>query len=275
VRWHGSYRLIIDSGAFTAWNTDKKIEINEYCDFLKKVQLIAPFKAIQLDVFGDPKRTAENYKIMKDHGLDVMPVFTRGDSLDKLESMYQDTDYVMLGGVAFGAGNANYVKWFSNNNKKRKCHWLGFVDMNFIKEYRPESVDSSSWKSGAMFGNVSVYAGNGLIKTYGRSDLTSGKCDINEFKRYLAALQLGPNAFSNLLVKESWSSWGTGIENRVDVPVKGLSQRISTISHLLRSFEVEKKLGTKIYLRMKSKSKASQWSGSLQKKATCLSGIQI
>jgi len=64
------YRLIVDSGAFTAWNTGKKIELDDYCKFLDSISEFAPYRAVQLDVLGDPEKSWVNYKIMKERGQD-------------------------------------------------------------------------------------------------------------------------------------------------------------------------------------------------------------
>ena len=227
------YRLIVDSGAFTAWNTGKKIELDDYCKFLDSISEFAPYRAVQLDVFGDPEKSWVNYKIMKERGYETMPVFTRGESLETLELMYNETDYIMLGGVVVREKNKNYVKWFLNRNNGRKCHWLGFVNMPFIKHYKPESVDSSAWKSAVRFGKLSLYKGNGEI-TIINKHVFKKKPDTVTANRF-EKLGLNPDNIRKISENGSW----------VD---KGYAHQVSTISHLYRSFEVEKKLGTKIYL---------------------------
>ena len=56
-----TFRLIIDSGAFSAWNSRKVIEFDDYCRFLDTIPSHWDYKAVQLDVFGDPVKTLENY----------------------------------------------------------------------------------------------------------------------------------------------------------------------------------------------------------------------
>ena len=117
----GTYRLIVDSGAFTAWNTGKEIKLDDYCAFLDTIAHLRPFHAVQLDVFGDPEASQRNYETMVSRGYDVMPVFTRGESPEQLEHLYTLTDYIMFGGIVIGGKNRNYIKWFVNANKGRKA----------------------------------------------------------------------------------------------------------------------------------------------------------
>ena len=82
-----TFRLIVDSGAFTAWNTGKHISMEDYCKFLKTIPSHWEYKAVQLDVYGNPEQTYTNYLRMLDAGYkDVMPVFTRGDTVERLKN---------------------------------------------------------------------------------------------------------------------------------------------------------------------------------------------
>lgn len=239
-------RLIIDSGAFTAWNTGKKIELDDYCKFLDKIQDLHPFKAVQLDVFGDPEKSYKNFLIMKDRGYDVMPVFTRGESLERLEELYKHTDYIMFGGIVIGGKNKNYAKWFLERNKGRKCHWLGFVKMDFIKKYKPESVDSSSWSSGARFGHVQLYAGGGNLVTFNKKMFTKKIPDnmISLFHRN----GINDREINCLSKKEAWINSGTYINGSN----KSLAMMICVISNIIKAIDIERVLGTKVYLALGS-----------------------
>jgi len=153
--------LMLDSGAFTAFNSGKPIDLEKYCDYIKEVEatFLGNFKCVQLDVIGNEEQTLQNYLYMKNNkNIDCIPVFTRGSSLETLEELYRHTDYVMLGGVAKSYKNKEYVKWFLEKNKDddgnlRKVHLLGFTNNKFIKHYDIYSCDSSSINCIGMFGN--------------------------------------------------------------------------------------------------------------------------
>jgi len=201
-----TFRLIVDSGAFTAWNTGREIRLDDYMKFLKSIPSHWDYKAVQLDVFGNPDGTYENYHRMLDAGFeDIMPVFTRGDSLERLEEFYSHTDYIMFGGIVIGGENRNYVKWFCEVNKGRDAHWLGFVNVPFIKHYRPKSVDSSTLYNFTM--------------------------------KEIA-----------LLAKQD--SWEGGASPLRGGSSRGLAAFMTVTSHVRRAMDVEKNLGTRIYLAL-------------------------
>lgn len=241
---HSKFRLIVDSGAFTAWNTGKTILMDDYCRFLDSIRNLRPFNAVQLDVFGNPEKTYENFLHMMERKYDVMPVFTRGDTLERLNEFYEKTDYIMFGGIVTGGKNKNYVKWFLNNNQGRKCHWLGFVNMPFIKTFRPESVDSSSWCGTGRFGQMFLYNGSGEVATFKRQDVIEKR---NSIEKQLRMIGLSPSEIEPLKYEASWRGWQI---RPIDFksPQKGFAQFISTLAHVKRMVEVERRIGTKIYL---------------------------
>lgn len=241
-----NYRLIVDSGAYSAFNSNMVISLDKYCSFLDSISHLRPFHAVQLDVFGDPEASYKNLLIMKDRGYDVMPVFTRGESLERLEEYYTYTDYIMFGGIVIGGKNKEYVKWFLNRNKGRKCHWLGFVNMPFIKAYKPESVDSNSWRSTSMFGSLAIYDGGGRLFTNLKEEFIQKPSTrmVNGFKR----IGLTSDQYKHLGKKISWNASWEFEGNDWSIPQPGIAQFISLLAHLKRGLEVEKKLGTKIYM---------------------------
>lgn len=244
-----TFRLIVDSGAFTAWNTGKHISMDDYVRFLKTIPKSWDYKAVQLDVYGKPEQTYVNYLKMLDMGFkDVMPVFTRGDTVERLEEFYTYTDYIMFGGIAIGGENRNYVKWFCDVNKGRHAHWLGFVNMPFIKHFKPYSVDSSSAYSAQRYGNLQYYVGSGDLKTLNRKE-----CHRQPPASALAHLQRSGFLLKELLPLAKQDAWEGGAQPPNANP-RGLASFITVTNHLLRSIEVEKKLGTKVYLALANES---------------------
>jgi hypothetical protein len=239
-----SYRLIVDSGAFTAWNIGKQISLDEYCRFLDSIQFLGPFNAVQLDVFGNPELTWKNFLIMKQRGYDVMPVFTRGDTLERLDEMYSYTDYIMFGGITIGGKNINYVKWFMERNKGRKIHWLGFCNVEFVKHFKPYSIDSSSWSSGGRFGNLHLYKGFGQTQAFNRKKLLT----MPEGKVFEMARRSGITRHEISLLRDAESWIVTTNTPDLKQPGKGTAMLLTAISFVHRAVEMEKNLGTKFYL---------------------------
>lgn len=238
-----TFRLIVDSGAFTAWNTGKQISMEKYCAFLKTIPSEWEYKAVQFDVYGNPEKTYANYMTMLDIGFkDVMPVFTRGDTVEKLEEFYTYTDYIMFGGIAIGGENRNYVKWFCEVNKNRRAHWLGFVNVPFIKHYRPYSVDSSSAHGASRYGNLQYYVGAGALKSINRKICRSKL--PNNVIHYLVKSGFTLKEILDLQKDDAWQG-GAATPNS---NVKGLASFITITNHTLRAIDLENNLGTQIYL---------------------------
>ena len=239
-----TYRLIVDSGAFSAWNIGKQITLDEYCKFLESIGSISPFKAVQLDVIGNPEATWKNFLIMKKRGFDVMPVFTRGDTIERLDEMYEHTDYIMFGGIVSGEGNLQYIKWFMERNKGRKVHWLGFCNADFVKHFKPYSVDSSSWASGSRFGTIHLYKGFGHLTSFHRSKfLTHPSKKIYEIAKKSG---IGDEEIALLQAKNSWIET-TAVPSLIK-PEKGTAKMLGCIASMHRAYDVEKNLGTQFYL---------------------------
>ncbi len=176
-----------------------------------------------------------------------MPVFTRGETLERLDEYYSHTDYIMFGGIVIGGQNKNYVKWFLNNNKGRKALWLGFVNVPFIKHYKPESADSSSWMAAARFGRCHLYDGHGDVSIYAKTAF-QGKIKP-EVMRALRRHGLNDHEVSLLGQADAWRFSGripTMLPGAKDIT--SAAQYVTTIGHVWRSFDIEKNLGTKVYL---------------------------
>jgi hypothetical protein len=239
-----TFRLIIDSGAFTAWNTGKQIDLDAYIKFLKTIPNHWEYKAVQLDVFGSPEKTYDNYHRMLDAGFNnIMPVFTRGDTLERLEQLYLHTTYIMFGGIVIGGGNKNYVKWFCENNKGRECHWLGFVNIPFMKHYRPKSVDSSTLFNGMRFGKLQYYIGGGKLKEITRKHLHKPPPNV-----VIHSLMECGFTMKEILLLANQDSWEGGCSPWQGSNSRGLAAFMGVTSHVRRAIDIEKNLGTRVYL---------------------------
>ena len=83
----------LDSGAFSVINSNKKIDINSYIDFIiknaDKINIYAT-----LDVIGDYVKTYENTVYMEEMGLSPLPVFHYNSPHDHLEYLVNKYDYI-------------------------------------------------------------------------------------------------------------------------------------------------------------------------------------
>jgi hypothetical protein len=149
-------RLLVDSGAFTAWKAGKIISVDDYCKFIEGLPFF-PWRYFTLDVIGNAEKTLRNYQIMLNRGFKPIPIFTRGEHPSIIEEYYKTSDVVGIGGLVGTQGNKGFIKGIMKVIGDRKVHWLGFNEANFIAHYRPFMCDSSSWSSSFRYASAKVY----------------------------------------------------------------------------------------------------------------------
>lgn len=162
LRRMASVRVLLDSGAFTAWKAGTAIKLDDYCRFIESLGDL-PWRYFTLDVVGNPGETMKNYEIMLKRGFKPMPIFTRGEEIAVLEDYYATSDVVGIGGLVQTRGNKGFVKGIMRHVGKRSVHWLGFSGLPFVHVYRPYMCDSSSWASSLRYGSLSII-GKGLTE---------------------------------------------------------------------------------------------------------------
>lgn len=156
----GCGRLMVDSGAFTAHSTGKKINRDAYANFLEDHRG-AWNHAITLDVIGDPDGTRVNTRWFHNRGIPVMPVYTVGESLTEFDAMVRDTGYVCVGG---GAGGTTAERRFGVLQQRARelgggIHALGLGSVRFLRTVHPYSADSSRASACTQYGTVMVWNG--------------------------------------------------------------------------------------------------------------------
>lgn len=225
-------RLLVDSGAFTAWKAKKKIELDDYCRFIEALPL-KPWAYFSLDVVGNPHATLENYNTMLKRGFKPVPVFTRGEDISVLEEYYRTSDYVAIGGLVGTLRNKGFVKGIMRVVGSRKVHWLGFTNLNFMKKYRPYSADSSTWEMGARFASCPIYIKKGAKVLSIRKPMVLEQMRNPVIRRAVVAYGFNPDDF---FVPENWNG-GLSITRRLGA---------KTMCHLSR--DVFSNLGTNLFL---------------------------
>lgn len=242
------YRLLVDSGAFSAYNAGMDITMDDYCNFLKKLEKsgVVVDNYVQLDKVYDGEQTQKNYIEMLERGFDPAPVFQRGDEEEYFHKLLNDDKYLFVGGVQKGVNNRNFAKWVLENSKGKKVHLLAFIKPDFINHYKPYSVDASSWSATSRFGRMSYYY-KGRIKLLDKQIFTSPP--PKSFMDSCLKLKIPMHAIKKLRLNGSWNSFdATDFSVEKDVPVKGLAQFISLIHWVYYSIQAQNKIGTKIYL---------------------------
>lgn len=229
------YRFLLDSGAFTAHNTGKVITLDDYCRFIEAMP-IKPWRYFQLDVVGDPDKTARNYEKMLERGFTPVPVFTHNENLSRLDELYETSDVVAIGGLVGNKNRKSIVRRVMNHVNGRKVHLLGFADDQYLKFYKPYMCDCATLLSAERYGQLAIYRGRGKMTVLCKSAfLSRPKPEILEC---LTRWGFDPKVLAK---KESWVGYKS-------MERESLHQEVNYYSWILKSLDYEKKLKTKLFL---------------------------
>lgn len=224
-------RFLLDSGAFTAWKSGKSIDVDDYCKFIETLP-IKPWKYFTLDKIGDPEGSLKNYEIMLKRGFNPIPIFTRGEDINILDEYYKTSDIVGIGGLVGTQGNKGFVKAIMKIINKRKCHWLGFTNKNFVKYYKPYSCDSSSLMMANKFASIELFnKTNGEWIKLSKNDFKNKPKE--EIIQLIESYKVNPK---DLSISKNWSGGNS------------FSSYLSFRSHIRASICYKQKLDTYYFL---------------------------
>jgi len=143
-------RTMLDSGAFSAWNSGEQIDIES----LMKEARAGWGEAIALDVINNPTASVKNALLMKSRGLDVMPVFHFGEPFEILEEYKRTFPRIGLS-CRFGEPVKQSMNWLELCFKKAypaKFHSFGWVTRPMLQTFPFWTADTASWTTVMRFG---------------------------------------------------------------------------------------------------------------------------
>lgn len=160
-------RILIDSGAFTAFTCGKVIKVEDYgkwaLEFRQKWEKrVKSLHFFNLDVIGDQKASDINLHKLEKMGLNPLPIFTYGGDIKFFKQMLKNYPYIGLGGLV-GRKNNELIKWldycfkyvlrhYKETKVLPKIHLLGVTKKDILMRYPAYSADSSGWVSCLRFG---------------------------------------------------------------------------------------------------------------------------
>ncbi len=163
-----SYRdWVLDSGAFSAHNSGRRIDLAAYIDTCLQLRSEDPTLAeiFALDVIGDARASHHNCASMWDAGIPAIPCFHYGEPWEHLLSMARDYPKIALGGVAAKSIKAK-LAWAGQCFARvwpKRIHGFAFSGEKAVMALPWHSVDSTNWELGPCkfgrwrtFGNLSV-----------------------------------------------------------------------------------------------------------------------
>lgn len=192
----------LDSGAYTAWNIGKEVNLDEYISFCKQIKQSDSTLAeiIALDVIGSAKGSLQNSLKMKHAGVDAMPVFHIGDDFGILNEYLAGWDKVGLScrfGEPLKQSRKFYDKCFAAGWPK-KFHSFGWVSENMLFNYPFHSSDASSW--------ALQPCGYGQWKEFGRIKLRGSDMNILSNVHWFLDLENRLTAkWGALFEKQGWA----------------------------------------------------------------------
>lgn len=156
----------MDSGAFSANNSGKVIDLQEYIEACQQLLAEDPqlVEVFALDVIGDWKASMRNCERMWAAGVPAMPVFHANDPWHVLEGMMGDYPKIGIGGVAgFLRSAPKKIEFYGQIFARAwpcKIHALGLASMPIMRRFPFHSVDASSWEFGPTgFGSWKSFGG--------------------------------------------------------------------------------------------------------------------
>lgn len=218
-------RILIDSGAFTAWSTGKEIKLNEYVDFLRNFEGVWDH-AVTLDTIGDPIATAKNTRKLHGMGIPVMPVFTVGDTLAEFDSMVRDVGYVCVGGTV-GMNKEHQTRRLAMLQRRAEglgggIHALGVGADTALRKIRPYSSDASNVSGAFRFGTVIYWDGK-----------TLRHCSVKDTKKFAAAVPHIARHGIDVKVTFAGRTMPTGKKGRGDL-MHGMSYAYAVADEVLK-----------------------------------------
>lgn len=165
-------KVLLDSGAYSAWTKGVSIDLADYISFVKANQHLLDLY-ISLDVIpghsgcatADPTRidraaeqSYRNHQTMKKAGLTPVPVFHQGEDISWLQRLVGDGEqYIAL--APHGA-KSHVFGWldqcFAIVGARAKVHGLGVTTSKLMGRYAFASVDSGTWVKQAQHGQILV-----------------------------------------------------------------------------------------------------------------------
>ena len=170
--------ILLDSGAFSAWNLGQRIDLDAYIGFVKANKGLI-YRCINLDVipgnFGSREWRPEaieaaaaasyaNQQKMKEAGLNPIPVFHQDENFRWLEKYLADgEDYICLS-ASQRAGRREKLTWLrdclkllcSQGRPLVRTHGLGETSTLICHEFPFTTVDSRRWFLAAAYGQIPV-----------------------------------------------------------------------------------------------------------------------
>jgi len=194
----GSIRWMLDSGAFTAHEQGRPIEIDQYMQFLRDYGHLF-WQTIALDVVGDAAATARNLNTMRAAGFNPMPVCTVDEDVEAVPAQLgsECRNLCVAGGVSepldLYATRLSQIRRLAGPDVW--LHGLGFARGMRVAGTAVDSVDASSWMAGQRWGQLAWFQSAVGVRNIGWREALSRPWDKlpRGAQRAIVNMGLSPN----------------------------------------------------------------------------------
>jgi hypothetical protein len=235
-----SYRLLVDSGAYSVAHSGQEIYLEEYSQFLAKIPVEIPYRAIQLDVINFPERTLENYKRHLDLGEKVVPVLQPDASVAIREEIFSLSDLVAMAG---GPRRKTVLDEITEYAKIKKAHFLGVTHPNTVHATRSWSGDSVAWQNGARYGILQLW--DAKIQNFRKFYFTKDMKDIDQFTPLMVNMGLDRG---EVLELNRWKKHAILFDTPYKSRMYRMPRVIGTWSYLKASHDMHQSLDFRMFL---------------------------
>jgi hypothetical protein len=157
----------MDSGAFSAKNSGKEVNLQSYIDACKQLLAEDPtlVEIFALDVIGDWKASIKNCEEMWHQGIEAIPCWHQGEPWDVLVGIAKDYPKVALGGLVgtIAKQKRKTVEQAFARIWPKAIHGFGLCTEDLVLNFPFHSVDATNWEMGPCafgrwnaFGKMSV-----------------------------------------------------------------------------------------------------------------------
>jgi len=140
---------VLDSGAYSAFNSQIEIRLDDYIVFARQQIETDPTlsEVFALDVIGDYRASLRNTETMWKAGVPAIPCYHYGEPEWVLKEIAAQYPKIALGGCARVPVETK-VQWSAQVFARvfpKRIHGFGFGGDRYVRELPFHSVDSTSW----------------------------------------------------------------------------------------------------------------------------------
>lgn len=143
--------------------------IDRYADFINRNN-VEKFFELDIDsVVGYDKVLEYRKMLEKKTQKQCIPVWHKSRGIDDYQKTCKNYPYIAVGGIAIKEISKEQYIIFPQLIKEAhangaKIHGLGFTNLQLLKKYHFDSVDSTAWTAGNRFGFIYHFDGRNMHK---------------------------------------------------------------------------------------------------------------